>query len=197
MVPIQPSLMPVWNFDQQSHAQELKMIAQAPPATAMYATYMPALNRAGWYKFFFLEMLHAPDDASKLLNAFCADTYRPGILNHPDMNKRDRSEISALQARAKSIEQTALGRVREEMRIAMMLDPNETLRAGPHGQVPQGQAAQSPGSIQPGSQEDVALRMHKIQMERQFNDMAVKTVLGGGITFGPMGGSSGGYGSLV
>ena len=28
----------------------------------IYTTYMPALNRAGWYKFFFLEMMHAPED---------------------------------------------------------------------------------------------------------------------------------------
>jgi hypothetical protein len=178
----------MWNFNQHSHAQDLKVIAQPPSPTSTYATYMPALNRAGWYKFFFLEMMHTPDDIGKLLQALCAETYKPGVLNHPDLNKRDRANIPTLQARAAEVQTIAIKRVCEETRTAMMLDPNVPASSS---------TSQTASSIQPGSPEDVALRMHKIQMERQFNDMAVRTVLGGGITFGPAGGTSGGYGSLV
>ncbi|KAH7083716.1 hypothetical protein FB567DRAFT_529772 [Paraphoma chrysanthemicola] len=188
MVPVQPALAPVWNFSQHSHAQDLKVIAEPPTATSTYATYMPALNRAGWYKFFFLEMMHGPEDIGKLLSTLCADTYKPGVLNHPDLNKRDQANPPALHARAAETQTYAIRRVCEETRTAMSLDPNVPASSS---------TAQTTSSIQPGSPEDVALRMHKIQMERQFNDMAVKTVLGGGITFGPMGGSYGGYGSLV
>jgi hypothetical protein len=86
MVPVQSTLTPVWNFNQHSHAQDLKVVTE-PQST--YATYIPALNRAGWYKFFFLEMNAGSDDLGKLLSALCADTYKPGVLNHPDLNRRD------------------------------------------------------------------------------------------------------------
>lgn len=195
MVPVQPDLAPTWNFDQTAHAQDLKVIAQPPTPASTYATYIPALNRAGWYKFFFLEIMHGPEDIGKLLPALCADTYKPGVLNHPDLNKRDRSDIPGLQARAAEIQTTAIKRVCDEAKTAMMLDPNVSLSSTTSTATP-GSATGS-GSLQPGSAEDVAVRMHQIQMERQFNDMAVKTVLGGGVTFGPMGGGGGGYGSLV
>jgi hypothetical protein len=121
MVPIQPSLTPVWNFNQHTHAQDLKVIIEQPSG---YATYMPALNRAGWYKFFFLEAMHGPDDMCKLLPALCADSYKPGVLNHPDLNKRDRSSIPALETRAAAIQSYAIERVCKEANAAMMHDPN-------------------------------------------------------------------------
>ena len=88
-----------------------------------YATYMPALNRAGWYKFFFLEVMHAPEETGDRIPVLCADTYKPGVLNHPDVNKRDKSEFPALQARAAAIQTYAIGRVCEETKAAMAVDP--------------------------------------------------------------------------
>ncbi|EUC40165.1 hypothetical protein COCMIDRAFT_109497 [Bipolaris oryzae ATCC 44560] len=192
MIPVQPHLAPIWNFDEQAHAEELK-ISEPLSATSSYATYIPALNRAGWYKFFFLEIMQNPDEISTLMPALCADTYKPGVLNHPDLSKRDKSEIQALRLRADEVQTLAIKRVGDEARTAMMLDPNIPVSSVV-------QARESPaasGTLEPGSPEDIAVRMHRIQAERQFNDMAVRTVLGAGITFGPAGGYSGGYASLV
>lgn len=191
MVPCQPTLNPVWNFTQQSHAQELRLIAEAPSPLVMYPTYMPALNRAGWYKFFFLEVMHEPDSIDRLLQAHCSDSYNPSGLNHPDVNKRDKAESPALRARAEAIQMTAIMRVCNETKAAMLVDPDVPAQPSVSAQPAAG------SSLPPGSPEDVAVRMHKIQMERQFNDTAVKTVLGGGITFAPTGGYGGGYASLV
>ncbi|EMD70246.1 hypothetical protein COCSADRAFT_167162 [Bipolaris sorokiniana ND90Pr] len=192
MVPVQPHLAPIWNFDEQAHAEELK-ISEAPSATSSYATYMPALNRAGWYKFFFLEIMQNPDEISTLMPALCADTYKPGVLNHPDLNKRNKSEVQALRSRAEEVQTLAIKRVGDEARTAMMLDPNIPVSSV----VQAGGSPAASGTLEPGSPEDIAVRMHRIQAERQFNDMAVRTVLGAGITFGPAGGYSGGYASLV
>lgn len=190
MVPCEPSLTPNWNFNQHSHAPDLKLAAEAPTPMTMYPTYMPALNRAGWYKFLFLQLLESPHEIGDLMPALCSETYKPGVLNHPDLNKRDKSEMPALQAKAAGIHKYSIGRVCEETKTAMAVDPD----------VPLSHTHPAAGSTQPSgnmSPADMAVQMHKIQMERQFNDMAVKTVLGGGITFGPVGGYSGGYGSLV
>lgn len=83
---------------------------------------MPALNRAGWYKLFFLEVMHAPDDTGNLIAVLCADTYKPGVLHHADLSKRDKSEVPALQARAAAIQTYAMGRVCEETKAAMAAD---------------------------------------------------------------------------
>jgi hypothetical protein len=80
---------------------------------------MPALNRVGWYKFFFLEMMHAPGDIDDLIPVLCVDSYKPGVLNHPDLDRRDKTEIPALQARAAETQAYAIGRVCEETKIAM------------------------------------------------------------------------------
>jgi hypothetical protein len=127
MVPCQPMLTPNWTFNQHSHAQDLKVISDPPTSMSIYATYMPALNRAGWYKFFFLEIMHAPEDIGDLIPVLCADTYKPGVLNHPDLNKRDRTALPALQARAAEIQTYAIGRVCEETKTAMAVDPDVPL----------------------------------------------------------------------
>ena len=119
MVPCQPDLAPNWNFNQHSHAQDVKVKGQVPTATTAYTTYMPALNRAGWYKFFFLEVTHAPEDIDDLIPALCADTYKPGMLNQPDLDKRDKTDVPALRARAAEIQTYAIGRVCEETKVAM------------------------------------------------------------------------------
>jgi hypothetical protein len=118
MIPCEPSLTPTWNFNQHSHAQELKLSTVSPHA-ATYATYVPALNRAGWYKFFFLEMLHGPDNINKLLPALCSETYKPGVLHHPDLTKRDKGEAPALQSRAAEIQAAAINQVCNETKAAM------------------------------------------------------------------------------
>ncbi|KAH8725786.1 hypothetical protein GQ44DRAFT_726529 [Phaeosphaeriaceae sp. PMI808] len=120
MVPVQPALAPTWYFNHHSHAQDIKVVDEPPTDDSTYASYMPALNRAGWYKFFFLEIMHAPDDIGKLMPALCADTYKPGVLNHPDLNKRDRSELAGLHARAVVIETIAIERVCRETAATMM-----------------------------------------------------------------------------
>jgi hypothetical protein len=195
MVPCQSNLTPNWNFSQHSHGQDAKVIADVPTAMAMYTTYMPALNRAGWYKFFFLEMMHAPEDIGDLIAALCADTYKPGVLNHPDLNKRDKTEMAAVQTRAAEIQTYAIGRVCEETKVAMAVDPDVPL-AHTHSTAPAAGSAPAPAHAQTGAAmtpEDMAVRMHKNQAERQLNDMAAWTMLG----LQPKGYSGGGYGSLV
>ncbi|XPS70080.1 hypothetical protein M3J07_002315 [Ascochyta lentis] len=123
MVPCQPSLSPIWNFSQHPHAQELKLSPEHT-SVASYATYMPALNRAGWYKFFFLEMMHGPDNINKLMPALCLETYKPGVLHHPDLTKRDKAEAPALQARAAEIQSAAINQVCSEIKAAMLVEPD-------------------------------------------------------------------------
>lgn len=130
MVPCQAGLTPMWNFHQHSNGQEVKVIAEPPTAMSAYATYMPALNRAAWYKLFFLEAMHAPDDTAGLVPTLCADTYKPGVLNHPDVNKRDKAEVAGLQARAAAIQTYAIGRVCEETKAAMAVDGGRGAPAG-------------------------------------------------------------------
>lgn len=123
MVPCQPFLSPIWNFNQHSHAHELKLSGGHLHA-ASYTTYMPALNRAGWYKFFFLEMMHCPDNINKLIPALCSETYKPGVLHHPDLTKRDKAEAPALQARAAEIQTAAINQVCNETKAAMLAQPH-------------------------------------------------------------------------
>jgi hypothetical protein len=191
MVPMQPNLAPMWNFDQHAHGQHVKVIMEPPTLSSPYATYVPALNKAGWYKFFFLEIAHAPDDIGKLIPALCADTHKPGVLNHPDLNKRDRSEIPALQARAGEIQNTAIKRVCDETRNAMMLDKSHSATAT----TPAATSAQVTGSTPHSSSDEEALMLLKIQM--QANDAAVRSVMDGDIVYKSAGGDAGGYGRLV
>ncbi|KAF1834712.1 hypothetical protein BDW02DRAFT_325033 [Decorospora gaudefroyi] len=188
MVPCDSALTPNWNFNQHSHAQDVKVIAEPPTAMTMSPTYMPALNRAGWYKFFFLEMMHAPEDIGDLIPALCANTYKPGVLNHPDLTKRDSSEPPALMARAAEIQTYAIGRACSDISAAMAVDPDVPL-AHTHP------AAPAPPSSQPGGEmapTDMMVRMHGIQMQQQFNNMAAWTMLGA-----PPRGYSGGCASIV
>lgn len=131
MVPCQFSLMPVWNFDQHSHVHDLKVPTQNLAQVGSGTTYMPALNRVGWYKFFFLETMHAPNDVHELMVKFCSDTYKPGVLQHPDFNKRDRSENTRLQARAGEIQTYAIARVCDETKLDMAADPDVPLGYNP------------------------------------------------------------------
>lgn len=121
LVPCQPSLAPTWNFNPHSHAHELKLTSVIAHATT-HTTYIPALNRAGWYKFFFLEMMHGPDNINKLMPALCFETYKPGVLHHPELTKRDKAEAPALQARAAEVQAMAINQVCTEIKAAMLAD---------------------------------------------------------------------------
>jgi hypothetical protein len=184
MVPVQSSLTPVWNFNQHSHAQDLKVIAEPPSASSTYTTYIPALNRAGWYKYFFLEAIHGPDDIYKLLPALCADVYKPGVMNHPDLNKRDRTEMPALQARAAQIQSYAIKRVLDEAKAAMARDA-----AGP----PQMHMAPLAATgAQRSSDEEMGALMSQIQ--QQANGAAVRAASDDVYTaYKPGQGNAGGY----
>ena len=119
LVPCLPALAPNWNFNQHSHAQDLRISHDAPTATSTYASYMPALNRAGWYKFYFLEVMHSPEESGHLIPTLCGDTYRPGILNHPDLKKRDPTELVELRAQAAAVQNASIARVCEETKALM------------------------------------------------------------------------------
>ena len=110
MVPLQPSLTPSWNFQAQQNSQDLR-ISEPAPSTATYPTYEPAINRAGWYKHLFLEIICESYSFPTLLSTFCADTYRPAALNQPDLQKLDRTDLPALAARAHAVRNAALPRV--------------------------------------------------------------------------------------
>jgi hypothetical protein len=176
MVPVQPLLSPVWNFNQHSDAQSLVVVSelQATPAA-----YMPALNRAGWYKYFFLEMTHGPDEIGKLLLALCADTYKPGVLNQPDLNRRDRCQIAALHKRATQIQSTAIKCVCDEAKVAMQQERNRAGWAAARQQVTDAPAATN--AAQPDTSRDMALMMHEIQMAS--NDIAVRSVTDGDVKY--------------
>ncbi len=122
MVPCHPSLMPTWNFSQHSHAQEVKLLAEPPSAMSTYATYMPALPRASFYKWIFLELCANPDEIGDMIAAFCSDTYKPGVLNQPDLNKRDRAENAVLKGKALKIQKYSIDRVCHETEAAMAND---------------------------------------------------------------------------
>jgi hypothetical protein len=122
MVPCQPSLMPLWSFQPESHSSAIKIDRGSGLAESVHATYMPALNRAGFYKYFFLEMMHEPENLERMLTAFCVDTYRPGVLNQPDVLKRDRSVLHGVAAQAATIRSTCVSRVSHEM-AGLMQNP--------------------------------------------------------------------------
>ena len=82
-------------------------------------TYIPALNRAGWYKYFFLEMLHEPDRLEKMLTAICPDTYKPGVFNQPDVDKRDGTVTASLAGQAAAIRNACVASVSNEMTARM------------------------------------------------------------------------------
>lgn len=189
MVPMQSHLAPLWNFDQHAHAQHLKVITEPATPVTPYASYVPALNRAGWYKFFFLQMAHGPGDIEKVMLPLCVDTYKPGVLNHPDLDKRDRSVYSGLEARASDIQMVAIKRVVDEARSAMMLEQNRYATSPPVA------SAQVFGSTPHSSSEEEALMLLRIQM--QANDAAVRSVMDGDIVYKQAGSDPGGHGRLV
>lgn len=193
MVPIQPSLMPTWNFQQQIHAQEMKIQEESALASVTYPTYMPALNRAGWYKYFFLNVLHQPEELDRMLQAFCADTYKPSILNQPDVHKRDRNESAGLVSRATAISTGAVSRVCQE--VVKKMQGTLPQDASRHG----GPGTEGPSHDGGVADADVTLKMHSLQVQQQFNNMMNHTMNQGGADLSTGAGNAykANYGSLV
>jgi hypothetical protein len=125
----------MWNFSQHSHTQELKMPTGSVLENPIKPTYMPAINRAGFYKYFFLVMMQEPEGLEKMLAAFCADTYKPGILNQPDVHKRDRTPLPALEAQASAIQNAAISSVCQEM-AALVQGVHAQHNSGVHNSQP-------------------------------------------------------------
>ncbi|KAF2205695.1 hypothetical protein GQ43DRAFT_467959 [Delitschia confertaspora ATCC 74209] len=117
MVPCQPGLTPLWTA--KPAPESLKLLPELPAQSSPYPTYMPALNRSGWYKYLFLELLGEPESLEKILPLFCADTYRPNGAHHPNLTRRDRGEPSGLNARANQIRTGAIARVCQETAAVM------------------------------------------------------------------------------
>jgi hypothetical protein len=182
MVPCEPALAPTWNFQQQSHAEELKIPSGPPLVNPIKPTYIPALNRAGFYKYFFLTMMHDPQGLEKMLTAFCADTYKPRVLNQPDMQRRDKTPIPGLAAQATAIETAAISRVCEEM--AAVIQSAQTQQTHINSGAPQAQTAEGM------AQEEMMLKMHRLKSQQQATNMMNQTVLGGGTSFSTAAGNS-------
>jgi hypothetical protein len=119
LLPSPPLLIP--SQTSQPEPQTLKISAELPPPTSTYPAYIPALNRTGWYKYFFLEMVGEPEGLEKMLPAFCADVYNPASAGHPDLSRRDKGEPTALAARANALRTGAIARVCQEAAAAMRM----------------------------------------------------------------------------
>ena len=102
--------MPHWNAA-QTESREFSIAPELPPSTSLYPSYTPALNRAGWYRYLFLELVGEPEMLEKMLSAFCGETYKPNALNQPDLQKRDGSDPQGLAARANTLRTGAITRV--------------------------------------------------------------------------------------
>lgn len=171
LVPCQPELMPTWNFQQQVHSQDLKVQEETALATASYPSYMPALNRAGWYKYCFLNWLHQAEDLEKMLSAFCADSYNPGIFNQPDLQKRDKNESPSLVSRATAISTTAVSRVCQEVVARMQGNSQDRAKQGGGAQgqgLHAAQQAQYNGEV---TDPEAALKVHSLQIQQQLSHM--------------------------
>ncbi|KAF2260374.1 hypothetical protein CC78DRAFT_584938 [Lojkania enalia] len=169
LVPCQPTLMPIWNFQAQSHSKDMGVPAEGTQPNATYPEYMPALNRAGWCKYLFVEVICEPESLAKMLSLFCVDTYKPGILNHPDIQKQDRSEVPALTARATAT-RTMLKRVFQEVAAAMQA--GQSSGVAPEQPTARGMTPQ-----------EAALRMQNLQIQSQTNAQANAMMMNGGTSF--------------
>jgi len=162
MVPCEPALAPRWNFQQQSHVQELKIPSGPALPNPTKATYIPALNRAGFYKYIFLAAVHDPESLEKILTSLCLDAYKPGILNQPDLQRRDKTPISGLAAQAAAIQTAAVSRVCEEMAVVIQ---------GAQSQQTQSNSGAALGHPAGGvTQEEMMLKMHNLKLQQQANN---------------------------
>ncbi|KAF2112859.1 hypothetical protein BDV96DRAFT_601682 [Lophiotrema nucula] len=173
MVPLPPFLAPSWNFQAQQHSHDMRIPEPAPP-TATYPAYFPAVNRAGWYKYLFLETICQPNNLHTLLSAFCAETYKPSALNQPDLQKQDRTEFPALAARANAVRNAALPRVCAEtaQRLQSTPQPLHT-----HHQSPA--VSQQGGSSEAATNDQLAALQRQQQMNAQSNQSMLNNAIPG------------------
>jgi hypothetical protein len=151
------------------------MILPSPaPETQAYPSYMPALNRAGWYKYFFLEMIVEPEGLNKTMAALCSDTYKPNVLNQPDLQKRDRTELTGLVGRASAIRNAAMTRVCQETAKAMQV-AREAGEKDSKGLVGQEQEQEQ--------EQEIALKMQQLKLQQQMGDVANQSTIAGGQSF--------------
>lgn len=116
MVPSQTTLAPIWNFSKQAHGQHVRV---SESSGTSQTSYTPALNRAGWYKFLFVEAMRAGESLGEAVAALCADKYQAGAAGHPDLTKLDKSVEPALRARAGELRGYAIAQACEETKAAM------------------------------------------------------------------------------
>lgn len=103
LLPYQPTLVPQWDFQTPQHNHTLMIPPTFPQADSPSPAYMPVINRAGWYKSFFMDVVADPSYMDKMVCSFAWDTYRPGIT-HPDLERRDKShDKSPLTERAMQV----------------------------------------------------------------------------------------------
>ena len=165
MVPAQPLLSPSWSA--QPKLQTLKISPELPAPNTPYTTYIPALNRSGWYKYLFLELVGEPEGLEKLIPRFCADTYNPSGAGHPDLTRRERNEPAPLSARANHIRTNAIARVCQEAASSV----NAINASSGSVQIEQGDGM---------SEAEVAAKMQSLQIQNQMSNMTNQTMITGG-----------------
>lgn len=168
MVPAQPSLSPSWSV--QPKSQTLKISPELPAPNTPYTTYIPALNRPGWYKYLFLELVSEPEGLEKLIPRFCADSYNPSGAGHPDLSRRERNEPAPLSARANRIRTGAIARVCQEAASSI----NAANASSSSVQIRQG------GGM---SEAEVAAKMQSLQIQNQMSNMANQATIMAGQSF--------------
>lgn len=171
MVPSHPSLTPSWAVE--ADRQALKVVTELPPADSSYPTYIPALNRAGWYKFLFLELLGEPELLEKMMRLFCSETYKPNSPHHPDLARLEKNPDSPLSTRAKQIGNAAVARVCEKVGAAMEQSQGGRAQSSQNDQLPQQQALAQ-------MQQDAAFKMQALQMQQQMSNMVNQSTVQGG-----------------
>lgn len=117
MVPTASNLNP--SFSTGVTHQTYKLPNELPAPSSPYPEYIPALNRAGWYKYLFLELVGEPEMLDKSIPAFCADTYNPTSSGHPDLARWDKNAPQALCTRANQLRTAAIERVCQEAASSM------------------------------------------------------------------------------
>ncbi|CAI6341252.1 unnamed protein product [Periconia digitata] len=192
MVPCQALLTPLWNFQPQTHSEAMKVPMGMVLGDVVETTYVAAINRAGFYKYFFLEMMHEPESLEAMLSKLCAETYNPSMLNQPDVQKRDRSNtLPGVAAQAATIRSACVSVVTKETSALMQQSArsaNQSSVASTAGQtsaVPgdsnqqQGQPGQTGSGGTMTADEQMLVQMHSLKMQQQFNHMMAATMVGG------------------
>ena len=174
MVPAQPLLSPSWSA--QPKLQTLKISPELPAPNTPYTTYIPALNRSGWYKYLFLELVGEPEGLEKLMPRFCADTYNPSGAGHPDLTRRERNEPAPLSARANHIRTNAIARVSQEAASSVNAINVSS------GSVNAINASSGSVQIEQGdgmSEAEVAAKMQSLQIQNQMSNMTNQAMIMG------------------